>query len=91
MVVAVQNMASVIEHFEALQLPHVEQVSNAEANLGLARALWNSQIGGLFSAGAEVSAAQLDEASGHSGVLHFMNQCMQLSEYVDGFNRMIQG
>lgn len=86
---AVQVMASVIEHFEALQLPHEEQ-HNTTADLSLARVLWNSLSGGLFSAHADVSAAELDEASAHSGVLHYVNLCIQLSEYVDGFQQMIK-
>ena len=88
LVQAVQVMASVIEHFEALQLPHEEQHS-AAADLSLARVLWNSLSGDLFSAHADVSAAELDEASGRSGVLHYVNLCIQLSDYVDGFQHMI--
>ena len=84
-------IASVIEQFEALQLPHVEQQHDRAPDLSFARFLWNSLTGSLFSAEGPVSAAALDEASGHSAVLHFLSQCLQLSEYVDGFNTMVRG
>ena len=93
LVQAVQVMASVIEHFEALQLPHEEAHEEAQdnaADLSLARVLWNSLSGDLFSAHTDVSAAELDEASGRSGVLHYINLCIQLSEFVDGFQHIIQ-
>ncbi len=82
-------MASVIEHFEALQLPHEERNDRAP-ELSFARSMWNSLAADLFSSEATVSAHALDEASGHSGVLHFINQCVQLSDYVDGFHSKIQ-
>ena len=82
-------MASVIEHFEALQLPHQQQDSTAAADLVWARSLWNSLTGSIFSASALITAAALDEASGHSGVLHFINQCIELSHYVDGFQNIM--
>jgi hypothetical protein len=88
-VAAVQDMASVIEHFEALQLPNREQ-NDSVADLRWARAHWNSLTGSLFSSGAVLTAAELDSASGNSGVLHFMNQCLELCEYVDGFHHTIQ-
>ena len=86
---AVQVMASVIEHFEALHLPNQQEESSAAADLVWARSLWNSLTGSIFSSSALISAAALDEASGHSGVLHFINQCIELSHYVDGFQQMI--
>ena len=86
---AVQVMASVIEHFEALQLPPKQQDSSASADLVWARSLWNSLTGSIFSASALLPAAALDEASGHSGVLHFINQCIELSHYVDGFQKIM--
>ncbi|KAL0028311.1 hypothetical protein WJX79_009350 [Trebouxia sp. C0005] len=88
-VAAVQDMASIIEHFEALQLPNREQ-NDGVADLRWARAHWNSLTGSLFSSGAVLTAAELDSASGNSGVLYFMNQCLELCEYVDGFHHTIQ-
>lgn len=88
-VAAVQDMASILEHFEALQLPNVEQQDRV-ADLRWARAHWNSLTGSLFSSGAVLTASELDDASGKSGVLHFMNQCLQLCDYVDSFHYTVQ-
>lgn len=88
LVQVVQALASIIEHFEALQLPTADGLPESSADLHLASSLWDALTADLFSAHAAVSAAQLDEASGHSGVLYFVSQTVQLSQYVDFTSRL---
>lgn len=83
LVQVVQALASIIEHFEALPMPGADSSPDSTADLHLASSLWDALTAELFSAHAVVSAAQLDEASGHSGVLYFVSQTVQLSQYVD--------
>lgn len=83
LVQVVQALASIIEHFEALPLPGADSMPDSSADLHLASSLWDALTAELFSAHAVVSAAQLDEATGHSGVLYFVSQTVQLSQYVD--------